>query len=304
MRAISHLQQKYAKKLDHLDLDLLLAHAIGKTREFVAAHPEYVLTARQAEKFESLTKRRLKHEPMAYILGQKEFYGLDFAVTSATLIPRPETEMLVDEALDSLHSILRSKLCNEATAIDVGTGSGNIIISIAKNLEPAWTSDVQMRKGHRMSFFGLDISSEALRVARRNAKKHNVNDKVKFTKSDLLSELIKTKKLKANKLVIVANLPYLSREIYSTTAADVKKFEPKSALYSPKQGLQHYEKLLKQIKELKANGQWLTAIIEISPEQKLPLARLIKKYFPDAKTEFQKDLAGRTRIAIISFWAP
>ena len=297
MKIIQNLQKKYTHRLDHLDLELLLAFSLGKNREFVLAHPEKILTARQAEKFENLAKRRLKHEPLAHLTGKKEFYGLDFAVTPATLIPRPETEMLVDEALNLLRSMLRSKI----VVIDVGTGSGNIIISTAKN--SIWTSDVQIQKGHRMSFFGVDISNNALRVARRNAKINDVGKKIKFIESDLLEYFINHKsKIVNQKLIIIANLPYLSQEIYSATTPNVKKFEPKSALFSKNRGLDHYERLFKQISLLvTADPLLITVLIEFSPEQKSLLEKLIKKYFPTSETQFKKDLAGRTRIAIISF---
>ncbi|HRY82234.1 MAG TPA: peptide chain release factor N(5)-glutamine methyltransferase [Candidatus Moranbacteria bacterium] len=276
---------KYSSKLDSLDLELIIAHALKKSREFILAHPEYNLNKKQEERIKKYVKRRLKHEPIAYILGQKEFYGLDFKVNKHVLIPRPETEHLVEEVLK-----ISPK---NSTIIDLGTGSGNIIISLAKNLKT------------RNKFIGIDISKKALCVAEYNAKKNKVDKKIKFIQSDLLNYFFtKSQKLKANKLIIVANLPYLSEIIYSKTSPDVKNFEPKSALLSGIDGLNHYEKLFRQIKKLEAKSYppageagKLKAILEISPEQKQKISKLIKKYFPKAKVEFQKDLAGKWRVA-------
>jgi len=182
------------------------------------------------------------------------------------------------------------------TIIDVGTGSGNIIISIAKNIHAAWTSDVQMRKGHRMSFYATDIFRKALTVARHNAKKHDVDKQIKFLKGSLLSPILNTK-YKIQNTIIVANLPYLSQKIYNEAMPDVKNFEPKSALLSDNNGLRHYEELFRQIKILDTRYKILNTIIEFSPEQKPMLQKLIKKHFPTARPEFHKDLAGKWRVA-------
>ena len=295
---IADIQKKYYQKLDHIDLELLIAHVFKKSREFVLAHPEYVLPKLKIVNCELKIARRMRGEPLAYILGFKEFFGYPFLVSPATLIPRPETELMVEETLEEIKS-QKSKVIN---IIDVGTGSGNIIISVAKNLEPTWTFDVQMQKGHRMPLYGIDISKETLRVAKRNAKKNNVAEKIKFIQGNLLTPIIENceSKIENSKMIILANLPYLSKKIYAATAPTVKKFEPKSALYSSKEGLAHYEKLFKQIKILEAKNYGLKAILEISPEQKTSLAKMAKKYFPASKIVFKKDLAGRTRLAIIS----
>jgi release factor glutamine methyltransferase len=171
--------------------------------------------------------------------------------------------------------------------IDVGTGSGNIIISLAKNS----TLDSK--------FFGIDISTAALKIAKQNAKTNGVSEKIKFFHGSILEPIIENCKLKIenSRMIILANLPYLSQEIYAATLPNVKKFEPKSALYSPKEGLSHYEKLFKQI--VKLNPANCTIFLEISPEQKTKLPRLIKKYLPKSKVEFKKDLANKWRVCRI-----
>lgn len=265
-----------------LDAELLLARSLRKTREFILAHPEFKLTKIQNEKFEKLISRRSKFEPIAYILGEKEFYGLNFKVNRDTLIPRPETEMLVEKTLALINDDLESKI----TLIDLGTGSGNIIISIAKNIK------------NKLELFGIDISKNALSIAKHNAKKNKVNENIKFIQSDLLNYfLTKDAKLKNKNLIILANLPYVSKKIYDSTSQDIKKYEPKTALISKNNGLAHYEKLLKQIKELENKKYKLKALLEFSPEQKKSLTKLITETLPTSKPTFHKDLAEKWRVA-------
>jgi release factor glutamine methyltransferase len=279
----------------HLDAELIVAHVLGKTREFVLAHPEYTIPKLKIKKLKLKIARRRCGEPLAYILGHKEFYGLDFKVTPDTLIPRPETELLVEESLRAL----RNTLCNNnVTLIDIGTGSGNIIISIIKNISELCHS--RLRGNDNCKFYATDISGKALRVAKFNALKNKVNKKIKFIESDLLNIFIQdTKyKIRATNLLIVANLPYLSKKIYGTTAPDVKNFEPKSALLSGKDGLEHYEKLFQQIKNLLDSYFLLHTLcfLEISPEQKPKINKLVRKYFPSVSPSFSRDLAGKWRV--------
>ncbi len=286
---ISELIKKYRSEINVFDLELLIANALGKTREFVLTHPEYSVNSRQNSIISKNIKRRIEREPIAYIVGHKEFYGLDFIVNKNTLIPRPETEQLIDLAINKISNL---------SVVDIGTGSGNIIISIAKELES------KNYKPKTANYFGIDISKDALKVAKNNAKIHKLDKKINFLHGSLLEPLLKANKLtklKANKLFITANLPYLSKEIYASAPVDVKKYEPKSALYSPNKGLGHYEKLLRQIKKLLATVRLplVTCLLEISPEQKQPLTKLIKNLLPSAKIHFFQDLAGKWRVCKI-----
>jgi len=275
---IQDVYKKYSAKIDRLDLELLIAAAIKKPREFVLTHPEHKLTKNQEHQTRNFVSRRAKHEPLAYILGQKEFYGLNFKVNKCTLIPRPETELLVEKVL-KLNPVNKK-------IIDVGTGCGNIIIALAKNLK------------HNNNLFAIDASSKPLSVARKNAKFHRVNRKIKFLKGRFLDPLAK-KKLTGS--LIVANLPYLSHVIYSATTDDIKKYEPRSALLSKDKGLDHYKKLFEQIKESTDFDSKLSVFLELSPEQNTELRKLTHKLFPGAKIVFHKDLAGHWRICQISF---
>jgi release factor glutamine methyltransferase len=296
--SVADIKKKHSKEIDPHEIDLFIMRATGKSREFLLAHPEYELSAKERRTVTRCVRRRLAHEPVAYILGQREFFGLDFDVTKDTLIPRPETEMLVEEILRYAESEIEDpKSGNRKTAvIDVGTGSGNIIVSIAKQLS------------HRRSktadhvFFGLDISSRALKVARSNARKNNVGGSVRFKRSDLLEDLsIDSLGHSIDSLVIAANLPYLSKEIYESSMPDVKDFEPKSALYSPEQGLRHYRKLLEQARDIRKRHPYLriALFLEISPEQKKLLPKLIESRLPKSEKTFLKDLAGKWRVVRI-----
>ena len=287
---IYDIYKKYSPKIDHLDLELIIAHVIKKPREFVLAHPEFSINNKQGSTIEKFIKRRMKHEPLAYILGRKEFYGLEFKVDRHTLIPRPETELLVELAIQEIKTKQQ-----KTSIIDIGTGSGNIIISIAKNSK--------QRSMINIDYFGTDISKEALRIAKYNSKKHNLDQRIKFLHGDLIGPILKKKLITDHcSLIIVANLPYLSKEIYDETLPDVKKYEPRSALFSPQKGLAHYDKLLSQIKYSMDACFMLHAscFMEISPEQKPNINKLIKSRFPQAKIDFYKDLAGKWRVCKIA----
>jgi len=289
MPTIKNILDKYYNKLDSLDLDLIISRAINKPREFVLAHPEKKITKKQKTIINKLIVRRLKSEPMAYILGEKEFYGLDFKINKNALIPRPETELLIEEVLKELKN-KNKKL--RTTIIDIGTGSGNIIISLAK----IWTSDVQKE------LYGIDTSQKALKIARYNAKKHKVDKKIKFLHGNMLKPILNSTnyKLKTKNCLIIANLPYVSSQNYKKYKNQLR-YEPKSALLSDNNGLNHNKKLFCQIKKLLAACYLLhaTCIIEFSPEQKNKLNRMVKSYFPGAKIEFKKDLAGKWRVCNI-----
>lgn len=294
---IAQITKKYFQKIDSLDLELIIANALKKPREFVMAHLEKTVNKNQETKINSFIRRRINHEPLAYILGKREFYGLNFKVTKDTLIPRPETELLVELALCNIKKEIRDKK-QKIAIVDIGTGSGNIIISLTKELEKE-----KMLHASFCVLHGTDISKKALAIAKHNAKQNKVEKKIKFIKSDLLNEFIQNTKYKVRNtnLLILANLPYLSKEIYARTSQEVK-YEPVSALYSKNHGLHHYEKLLSQIKIIQKKCFMLhvTCYMEISPEQKNNLNKIIKKYFPKTKATFHKDLAGKWRICFIS----
>jgi release factor glutamine methyltransferase len=291
---IHDLQKKYLGQIAPLDLELLFSFVLNKPREFVLAHPEQKIIATHNSQLDSLIKRRTKGEPIAYLIGKKEFYGLEFSVNKNTLIPRPETELLVELALGKVRSMLRSKL-RSIKIVDVGTGSGNILISIAHNIKHETYNNT--------NFYGIDISRKALLTAKKNARNHKLNQKVKFIHGNLLDPIIKNCSMlhvpclpagRQGSMIILANLPYLSSEIYSFSTKDVRLYEPKTALYSPQKGLNHYIKLLKQLAKFPATNT--ICYLEISPEQKPLLSEIIKRILPSAKIVFRKDLSGKWRV--------
>lgn len=200
-----------------LDADILLSHAIDKSKEYLYTYPEKNLTKKQTEKYNRLIKKRIKKIPVAYLTNHKEFFNLDFYVDKNVLIPRPLTESLVEEVIKEA----KNKKINIA---DIGTGSGCIAIALKKHLPQA-------------TVYATDISIAALNVAKKNAKKHRV--KIKFFQGDLLAPL-SNKKID----IIVANLPYLTK----SQIKNELKYEPKTALLG---GDKYIKKLLRQAKELK-----------------------------------------------------
>ena len=292
------LKKQSVNQIPLRQLEEILANTLKTTREFVVAHPEKKVLPAQTAKFKRIISKRLAGEPLQYIFKTAPFYGNEFYVDKRVLIPRPETELLVEKAVDHI-------TCNmeHGTIIDVGTGSGCIIISLAKTLE----------KQDETIFYASDISKPALTVARKNAERLNVADKIKFVHSNLLNFLMPKnkkeqfttnyKKLQTiNSLLITANLPYLSEKLYSSAPESVTKYEPKTALISGKDGLDHYRKLFSQVDLLKKNNQNLkiTMLLEISPEQKSLMEKEIKQHFPFAKSNAAEDLAGKWRIFEIS----
>jgi release factor glutamine methyltransferase len=259
-----------------LDAEILLSFSIKKSKEFLYSHSEKKLTVAQLSKFKKLIARRAKREPIAYITGHKYFFGLDFLVNKNVLIPRPETETLVEEALDKKLSVI----------IDVGTGSGAIAIALAHHLPKA-------------KIFATEISKAALKVAKKNAQRHKT--KITFLHGNLLESFLNLKsKIKNPKsLFIIANLPYLTTHQWQQTQPEIKKYEPRQALDGGKDGLKYYNQLINQINSLVTRyALRITSIFEIDPAQTKSITKLIHARFPAAKIEIKNDLAGRDRAVI------
>jgi len=266
--------------LTSLEMSLILAYVLKKPREFVLTYTEYKIDSRQARKINSLIARRKRGEPLAYLLGEKEFYGLNFFVNKNVLIPRPETELIIEETIHATRDT------QHATIVDVGTGSGCIIITLA----------ILNQKFKDHEYIGLDISSKALTVAKKNSKFHKVDSKIKFLKSDLLSGITNLPGIvRSSKIIILANLPYLTpKQVRESPSI---KYEPKSALIAGSGGLKYYRKLFKQIIKLKLDNY--VAFCEIDHTQARNIKKLITKELPEAKTEIKKDLAGYDRLVIV-----
>lgn len=269
-------RKKHTQHSAPLDAEILLSLALKKPKEFLHSYSEFRLSPAQEKSLKKLVQRRLRGEPIAYITGKKEFYGREFFVNRSVLIPRPETETIIEEIshLDPLCSSIGSKL----KIADIGSGSGCIAITL-KEIYP------------HAEIFATDSSKKAIKILKKNASLHCVN--IKIFHGDLFAPL---KNIKPN--ILVANLPYLNRKkikIY-------KKFlpyEPSSSLYSGDKGLAHYKRLLCQMQTYKIFPRLV--LLEIDPKQKKQLTAYIKNLLPEYNIHFQKDLLGNTRILILSF---
>lgn len=267
---------------------LLLENILKKPKEFILAHPEFILSKKILSLLESKINRQKKGEPLAYILKEKEFFGIPFFVNKSTLIPRPETELLVEKILE----LTKEKSQKQKILLEIGTGSGCIIISLVKNItKKNWF------------FLANDFSKKALLVAIKNCQKNLPKEKIDFFIDDLLGrktcqKILKLQKKSALKeIILVANLPYISQKEYDLLDLRVKNFEPQTALLSGKDGFDHYRKLLIQLKDFSQKNPILNWKIfwEIGYCQKEIAQKEIKKIFPQSQPIFSKDLAGHWR---------
>ncbi|MBI3952415.1 MAG: peptide chain release factor N(5)-glutamine methyltransferase [Candidatus Doudnabacteria bacterium] len=261
-----------------LDAEVLLAYALNKPKEHLYIHANHELRLRKrVRNYLGLIEKRAQGWPVAYLTGQKEFYGLKFFVDKNVLTPRPETECLVELVLQKL-KIVNCKL----RILDVGTGSGCIIISLTKALSTL--------APHPSTLFSAsDISKAALKVAQKNANLHKV--KIAFKHGSLLKPWEGK-----NFDIIVANLPYLAKQTDPST-----KFEPRRALIAKKQGLALIENLIRQIRSYSLIRPFADSIfLEFDPRQAKQIKKLAKKYLPKFETKIFKDLAGKQRFACLS----
>src|SRR5579883_1708018 len=250
------------------DAELLLMEALQCTRAFLLTHPEAVLTSDQAAIYERWLCRRARQEPIQYILGRQDFFGLTFTVTPDVLIPRPETEHLVEALLKRLPHDRPLRIA------DIGTGSGAIAVALAVHLP-------------RAQITALDISRAALAVARQNAAAHSVADRIRFVVSDLL-DAVGGETYDA----VVSNPPYVAETDRETLEAQVRDYEPHQALFAGRSGLEIYERLVPQARgRLVLNG-WLA--LEIGFGQQNALLRLLSGW---KQVAFLPDLQGIPRVA-------
>jgi release factor glutamine methyltransferase len=261
-----------------LEAELLLAEALKKDRIFILAHPDFPVPAATSRRFASLVKQRAAGWSSAVLRGTKEFYNLSFKVNRDVLVPRPETEILVDLALSEL------RLQPIPLVLDIGTGSGAIIVSLAHNFS-----------GYpKLVFAAVDKSAAALRVARTNARQYR--EPVKFFQGDLLQPVLPLlKRVSPSRLLITANLPYL-------TPAQLKepsiKREPRAALLSGADGLWHYKRLFSQ---LRRSGYHFSLIGEINPEQAPIIEKLARASFSPSNISFPTDYSGRIRFFTLKY---
>lgn len=267
-----------------LEAEVLLRRASGLTREKLFARLQEPLPVTARAAFSKLLLRRLAHEPTAYITGTREFFGLDFACTPAALIPRQETEGLVEVALDWVRGSFGKLRTGAGSRVkkshiaDVGTGNGAIAIALAVHLPGA-------------RVVAIDPSRPALQLARRNAHAHGVEGRIEFVQGSLLSAL------RSEFDLIVANLPYIPSRTYATLAPEVRDHEPEQALNAGRRGTSLIEELLSQSdSRLRAGGLLLA---EHGWNQGRRLRDAASSAYPNARVETKRDLAGLERLLVV-----
>lgn len=252
-----------------LNAELLLAEVLSCKRIDLYLSFDRPLTEHEINDYREFIRRRGNHEPLQYIIGKAEFYGNEFIVNENVLIPRPETEILVDEV------IAKSVNSSSLKILDVGTGSGIIAVSLAKELITA-------------NFDAFDVSEEAVNIALKNASLNGVSDKINFFVADIFN-------YEGNNDyydIIVSNPPYISHEDYNNLEIDVKEYEPKISLTDLQDGLTYYKTIInKSSKWLKKDGY---LFFEIGYNQGKDVENLMNEYFYDIKVV--KDLQNFDRV--------
>ncbi len=277
-----------------LDAEVLLASAIGTERTTLLAYPEVPVGPEALERFEEAVARRLRGEPVAYIRGIKEFFGLAFAADGRALIPRPETERLVEIGLAAVMARLTAAEHGRGSplvrVLDVGTGGGAVIISIASELRRR-----RVDLGRDVTLAATDDSAEALDLARENAVGHAVGDAIEFIEADLLPPELPAGAAPID--VIVANLPYVrSGAIAGLPIA--ASFEPPRALDGGTDGLAVIRRLLALLPDaLAADG---VALFEIGADQGEDAPAALREVLPGWNAAIEKDIAGHPRILSVA----
>jgi release factor glutamine methyltransferase len=269
------------QKLEHANVpsaplaaELLLMHALNRDRTFLYAHPESPVDPTQLEKFDSLIKKRAAGMPAQYLTGHQEFWGMDFEVTPDVLIPRPETEHLIEVVLSRIGEFRRN---NPLRIADVGTGSGCIAIALAKEFPNA-------------NIFATDISPSALKVAQRNAVRNNFAARIAFQECNLLDGLEEQSPLN----IVVSNPPYVARKDSASLPIDVREHEPELALFAGEDGMETYPRLIAQAKTRLAAGGLL--VLELGAGLFEPVSDLLEAHSGWTRVSATQDLAGIVRV--------
>lgn len=245
-----HEQLLLSSSSARLDAELPLAYVLGQPVTFLLAHDETSVDWFTRWKYKRLIAKRKAHWPVAYLTGHKEFYFLDYEVNRHVLVPRPDTEILVEAVIEYIQG-------NSPILLDIGTGSGCIAISILKNIP-------------ELTAVATDISRAALRVARRNAKRHGVYERIEFIKSDLLRG-VPLERLQKQEVIVTANLPYVPKDF---SVNPETQFEPQASLYGGGDGVEVYKRLMEELRPLCPRAIFL----ECFDFQKAVLAEHFKGY--------------------------
>ncbi|OEG62503.1 MAG: protein-(glutamine-N5) methyltransferase, release factor-specific [Halanaerobium sp. MDAL1] len=255
-----------------LDAEVLMADLLDMERINLYVKYDYPLKSTEINSYREMIKKRAQHIPVAYITEKKEFMSLEFTVREGILIPRPDTENLVEAVIE----YCRNKELDKPQIIDVGTGSGAIAVSLAHYLEDS-------------KVVGVDLSAQALKVARENMEKHELSERMSILKSDLLAEFIK-REIKGID-IIVSNPPYISEAEMEELSPEVKK-EPETALKAGKDGLDYYRRLIPEAEKVLKEGGSL--FLEIGYRQAEAVSELFGDGWKDV--EVKKDYSENDRI--------
>ncbi len=256
-----------------MEAELLLSHVLSMSRTQIYTAPERELTPAETERLSSVVRRRLDREPTAYIIGQCRFYDLEFHIDHRVLIPRPETELLVEQAVELAHRLHdhRGQIC----VADIGTGCGAITVILALTLPEA-------------RIYATDVSPAALQLADKNCRRHAVDGRVELLCGNLLEPLPQPVDM------IVANLPYVRNADLAALNPEIRDFEPEIALAGGEDGLDRIREMLKQM-PAKLNDD-ACLLLEIGYGQGDAVTSLIKERFPHADIELVPDLGGIDRV--------
>lgn len=269
--ATQHLKRKDVPE-SRLTAEILLSFVLKLERQGLYLNYDKKLNKRDIKNYWSVIRRRIKGEPVQYIIEKKEFWSLEFNINPAVFIPRPETEILVEHALESIKKI------KNPFVLDIGTGSGVIAIAIAKEIPDA-------------RIWAVDISDKAIETAICNAKKHKVYDRIKFLIGDLWKPL-RHKNIKFH--LIVTNPPYISEEDYKYLPKEIKEWEPKLALDGGTKGIRVIKRIIREAGDFLRPGGWI--FIEIAPEQVDVAIELLKVTEQFQHIEGIKDYSNKFRI--------
>lgn len=265
-----------------LDAAVLLGFVLGVNKAWLYAHPTRRLTDFELTRFEDLVRRRMCSEPVAYLVGFKSFYGLDITVDRRVLIPRPETELLVERALAQIQRLVREG--QQPRVADIGTGSGAIAVALAVNAPEAIV-------------YATDVSPEALDVAAQNFWRYGVGEQVQLLPGPLLDPLPEPVD------ILVANLPYVATADLAHLPAQVRDFEPVLALDGGPDGLQVIGQLLRALAEPAGRAKLCPGglvYLEIGAEQGEAAEALAQATLPDADVELLADYTGLDRVLLIA----
>ena len=262
-----------------LSAEILLAHQLHLTRIKLYLQYDQPLSEQEVEGYRALIRRRLSREPVQYITGVQEFWSMEFMVNPSVLIPRPETEVLVEQAVALAKE--NPKLLEEGvTFLDLGTGCGALAVALAREFQNALVC-------------ATDLTEDALQVARRNAERHGVKDRIDFRSGDWFMPFAgSTTRFD----MILSNPPYIPTEALESLAPEVREYEPRSALDGREQGMVDVTRILKEAPGYLAPGGWI--LMEMDPEQTLEAIRMIEEAGAFAEHRRIQDYSHRYRVVM------